>query len=232
MEVKILFVRFFFFFHYSFIFYARISCTQGRGGCWPCPSCPGEKAVLHPGQVGSLQQGRTERQQTTIYSHCPPYTHTWNMHTCKHHTGKQQAWFCSIYSFIYLFIHPQKMDSHFGHSEANTPTVTAFHHVHREAFKAHTDQMRTFPQKICRGRALHWWDGNLPHLTFCYQTEPLSQRCGKPCLEVQAVQCFVCSERSSTTFWGSEISLSNYFGVFFGVFTRAYVNAATADFII
>lgn len=83
------------------------------------------------------------------------HTHTWNMHTCKHHTGKQQAWFCSIYSFIYLFIHPQKMDSHFGHSEANTPTVTAFHHVHREAFKAHTDQMRTFPQKICRGRALH-----------------------------------------------------------------------------
>lgn len=162
-----------FFFYYSFIFYSCISCTRGHGGCWPRSSCLGKKSVLHPARVGALQYGHTE-WRTTIYSRSPPpHTHTPKdvANTQTPHRINQQARFCSMHQFISL----QKMESHFGHSAADTLTVTAFHHVHREHFKALAGQMRTFPQKICRGWALYWWDGNLPHVTFCYQTELLSQ---------------------------------------------------------
>lgn len=98
------------------------------------------------------------RKTTNNHLQSLPSIHAHTHGTCTHANTTQESSRPGFVPFIHSFIYlspPQKMDSHFGHSEANTLTVTAFHHVHSEAFKAHTDQMRTFPQKICRGRALH-----------------------------------------------------------------------------
>lgn len=157
-EVKILCQIFFFSIIHLFFFTAASPALGVVVGVDPVPAVLGRRRcyTLDKSAVNSRANRKTTNNHLQSFPSIHTHTHT-RHRTCTHANTTQQSsrpgFVPFIHSFIYLFPSPQKIDSHFGRSEANTLTVRAFHHVHREAFKAHADQMRTFPQKICRGRA-------------------------------------------------------------------------------